>query len=411
MIYRVCVIGGGASGLTAAIAAARAPEGRGGVAVLERLPRAGKKLLATGSGRCNLSHRGADDPARYHSADPESAETIARVLSRFGVRRTLDFFEEIGIPAREDARGRLYPYSMLAGAVVDALRFEAAHLGVELIPDTPVRRLTREGDVYRAEGISARRVVVAAGGMVSPSLGSDGSGYALLEGFGHTRTPLFAGLTQLTAEREAVKGLGGVRVEVGAKLRIRGEAAASARDELLFTNYGLSGPLALTLSRAVSALGGVCSGVWLETDFLPDMEAGELARRLEARAKKRPEWPLENLFVGLLHKRVGLAVLRAAGVSGQGVCEGLDTAGAVSLASVAKAYRIPLTGTRTFGEAQITCGGIRLSEFDPDTLESRLAPGLHACGEVLDIDGDCGGFNLQWAWSSGWVAGMGAGEQ
>ncbi|MCL2030798.1 MAG: aminoacetone oxidase family FAD-binding enzyme [Oscillospiraceae bacterium] len=412
MIHPVCVIGGGASGLTAAVAAARAL-GEPGVVVLERLPRAGKKLLSTGSGRCNLSHREAGDPARYHSAESPAtggAETVARVLGRFGVRETLDFFEDIGIPVREDGRGRLYPYSLQAGAVVDALRFEAARLGAEIRPDTPVRRLAREGGVYRAGEVLARRVIVAAGGMASPSLGSDGSGYALLEGFGHTRTAVFAGLTQLTAGREAIPGLDGIRVEAGATLRIRGRAAASARDELLFTAYGLSGPLALSLSRSVSALGGEMSDVVLEADLLPDMDAAALAARLAERAEKRPEWPLENLFLGLLHKRAGLAVLRAAGLSPAALCGGLDGGGARRLASAVKAYRIPLTGTRGFGEAQVTCGGVRPGEFDPGTLESRLSPGLYACGEILDVDGSCGGFNLQWAWSSGWVAGTSAGR-
>lgn len=406
--YAICVVGGGAAGMMAAAAAARL-QGSSDILLLESQSRVGKKLLATGGGRCNFSHREANDPARYHSGCPDTA---AGVLRRFTPADTLRFFEEIGIPAWEED-GRLYPYSLQAGAVTDALRFECARLGVEVRCQTPVRRVTRENGIYIAEDARALRLIVATGGMASPALGSDGSGYALLEAFGHRRTPLFPALTQLVTEKPAIKGLSGLRLWAEGTLYIDGGIARRECEELLFTDYGLSGPLALALSRWASetlceASAGNGQEIRVEVNLFPDMEAEALRAHLQSRIARVPERPLEELFLGLLHKRLGLALLRVAGLSPAAPNGSLGFADIGTLTRSAKAYPITITGTRGFTDAQVTCGGAALSEFYPDTLESRLSPGLYACGEVLDVDGDCGGFNLQWAWSSGAVAGQSA---
>lgn len=404
--YALCVIGGGASGLMAALAAVKL-QGFPDVVLLEGQARVGKKLLATGNGRCNFSHREACDLSRYHSGCPE---TVEAVLSRSKPENTLRFFEALGIPAREED-GRLYPYSLQAGAVVDVLRYEAARLGVEIRTETPVKTIQTRNGLYIAGDVSAKRLIVATGGMASPALGSDGSGYALLEAFGHRRTPLFPALTQLVTTRPEIKGLSGVRIEVEATLLVCGKEARREREELMFTDYGLSGPLALALSReASSALAEGIMDVRAVIDLFPDMDGATLRGYLQERIKSRPERPLEDLFLGLLHKRLGLALLRIAELPPAAAHGSLKPREIDALVHLAKAYPITITGTRGFTDAQVTCGGIDLSGFVPETLESRFSPGLYACGEVLDVDGDCGGFNLQWAWSSGAVAGMGAAQ-
>ncbi|MDR1735739.1 MAG: aminoacetone oxidase family FAD-binding enzyme [Oscillospiraceae bacterium] len=403
----VLIVGGGASGLMAAIASAGV-QGVSRVVLAEKMPRVGKKLLATGNGRCNFTNVNADDMSFYKSGRPE---TVARVLARFTRGDTERFFNSVGVSARTED-GRLYPYSLLAGAVVDALRFEAGRLGVKTVTDTPVTVVEYGGGRYRAAGFAAKSLVVATGGMASPSLGSDGSGYAILTGFGHAKTAVFPALTQLVTEKAAIRGLSGIRVTAKAALYTGGVLAADGTDELLFTDYGLSGPLALSLSREASAYLNAlpeAENCGVTLDLFPEMDKEELLAKLLDRRRNHAEWAAEELFLGLAHKRVGLAVMRAAGIAHTGLCGGFAQEDILSAAEFAKAYPITVTGTRGFADAQVTCGGIALDDFAPDTLSSRLSPGLFACGEVLDADGQCGGFNLQWAWSSGYAAGRGAG--
>ena len=395
---KLIILGAGASGLMASLTAARAGAQ---VTLLERLPRAGKKLLATGNGRCNLSNRRAMELEFYHSAHPDR---LRAVLSAFSLEDTLAFFEDIGLPVRAEG-DQLYPHSLLAGAVVDALRFEAAALGVELCTEQAVTAIERSRGGFRVAGRSCARVIVATGGQASPHLGSDGSGYRLLAALGHTRSKLFPGLVQLVADKAAIKGLSGVKITPRIRLLADGARLQETESELLFTDYGLSGPAALALSRAVGIrMGKPCTAA---LDLLPEWEEAHLAETLRHRLTRHAALPAEEWLLGLLHKRLTLALLRRLDIAPSIPLGTLTAPEAAVLARLAKSYEIPVSGTRGFQDAQVTCGGILLSEFTA-SLESRLCPGLYACGEVLDADGDCGGFNLQWAWSSGAVAGRSA---
>ncbi len=392
----IAVIGGGASGLAAAIGASRSGAG---VTIFEKLPRVGKKLLATGNGRCNLSNARVDPERNYRSGD---LRLVKAVFEAFSPSDTLAFFDGLGIPVREGEDGRLYPYSLQAASVLDVLRFETARLGAKTVCGGEVTRIERSGEGFSVSGAYFGRVVVAAGGIAAPSLGGGRSGYELLRSFGHKITPLAPSIVQLKTDTSLTKALKGIKIDGALSLAHRDEIVSRQSGEILFTEYGLSGPPAMQLSTRLA--GKPISGFGVLIDFLPELAQDELAAMLDRRRLRHPERALEDIFVGLLPRRVGQTLLRSAGKTFEHTCGSLSPEDASRLAALAKHFHLNLTGTLGFQDAQVTSGGADLSGFS-HTLESQYMPGLHACGEVLDVDGDCGGYNLQWAWSSGMVAG------
>ncbi len=406
----VAVIGGGASGLAAAIAAAgrlRQAGVLGKTVIFERGQRVGRKLLATGNGRCNLSNRFAS-PERYHGGGREFVE---KVLARFSVENTLDFFDGIGLPVIEDGEGRLYPRSQQAAAVLDVLRIEAERLGAETLCGQEIVSITFKGGSFllvNAEGqrFAAQAVIVAAGGEASPSLGGGDGGYRLLTGLGHRVTPRLPAIVQLKTDTSSIKGLSGLKAKGGVSLAGTG---ARASGEILFTDYGLSGLAVMELSgEAVRRMAaGEQAAVLL--DLAEEFSEAELVKFLARRAGSRPEKRLEDFLVGFLPKRVGQCALKAAGAGPLSREAGsLGKKEIAALAAQLKRWRLAVTGHNGMKNAQVTAGGAAVCEFSAASLESKRCPGLYACGEVLDVDGDCGGFNLQWAWSSGRLAGESA---
>ncbi len=413
----VIVVGGGAAGLVAAIAAAR----RGApVLVLERMPRVGKKLLATGNGRCNFTNARLE-PRRFHGSDPAFARAA---LAAFGLPATLAFFAGLGVAAREEEAGKIFPRSGQASAVLDLLRHELAGLGVETRCDAPVTRLSPRRGAWEvatvAESVRCAAVVLAAGGRASPQLGSNGSGYELVRPLGHRLVEPFPALTRIRAASPYLRHLKGVKVDGTATLAARDPAhprvgqdlhgqGCCSSGEILFTETGLSGPPILDLSRRAGerALRREPTSVRLE--LCPDLDAAALAAELERRFTGSRGASAELALVGFLHKRLIVPVLRAAGVSDPArPARALTAAEVAAVAAVLKGWCFEVTGTDSWTDAQVTAGGIEVAGVHPASLESRLAPGLFLAGEVLDIDGDCGGFNLQWAWSSGQIAGSSA---
>ncbi|MCL2194757.1 MAG: aminoacetone oxidase family FAD-binding enzyme [Oscillospiraceae bacterium] len=367
MNYDVIIIGAGASGLAAAITAAQAGER---VLVLERMPRAGKKILATGNGRCNVSNRHAATH-EYHNQ-----RFAAPALQAFGAGECEAFFHALGLALWEDAEGRLYPRSNTAASVLDALRFGAQRAGAEMLCNVTADTLVRNGKGFAVNHhLRAQRVIVAAGGCAAPAHGSDGSGFALLRGLGHTIITPKPALVQLRCNSPLLPSLKGLRVRARATLVHNGEILRESEGEILFTDDGLSGIAAMELSL------GYRPGCTVELDLLPDYTPEQLAALL-AQWRAFTDLPL----TGLLPKRVAETVVK----SGQS----------------AKKIAFPVAGTRDFAHAQVTAGGADVREFDPQTLQSQLLPELFACGEVLDVHGGCGGFNLHWAWASGRLAAL-----
>lgn len=402
----IAVVGGGAAGLMAAYAAAR--EGAS-VTIVERCERAGRKLLATGNGRCNLTNLRAS-PEHYHGTGQALA---AEALLRVPPSEALTTFSSLGLVWREEEKGRVYPYSGQASAVLDVLRAGCARYGVTLACGQAVRSITRGEDGFSlqvGEGdiMCADRVIVTTGGRAASKLGSDGSGYALLTALGHHMTPCAPSLVQLRCTHPVLPALKGIRVQARITLRIGHHTAREEYGEILFTEYGLSGIAALSVSREVSP--AIAAGRTVEASLclLPEYDAAQRKSMMLDRRRLFADETAGQCCMGLLPRRVGEALCKTAGIPLDLPCARLSDAQASALAALLADWQFPVIGTQSFEHAQVTAGGIDGNEFAPGTMASRLVPGLYAAGEVLDVDGDCGGFNLQFAWASGLLAGRAA---
>ena len=396
------ILGGGASGMAAALAAAENPENQ--VILMERQSRVGKKLSATGNGRCNLTNLHVS-PAHYHGQQPEFAQYA---LSVFDAQAALEWFSGLGLLTVAEDSGKVYPYSDQANSVVDVLRFalEQENITVKLGFDAEKVRRTPTGFRVesREEGIDCDRLVIACGGLAGTKLGGTMSGYKFLRSLGHHCTKLRPTLVQIKTAWSGVTGLKGVRCNCHAAIYCEDRLHSQSTGELQFTEYGISGPVIFEISR------DVCQekGEWVaRLDFLPDM-AGE-ALMAELLRRKSTRLPASELLTGILHNRLGRVLSQAAGICAGQMVSQLPEEALEQVVQAVKNFEIRLTEPLGMDSAQVTAGGILTEEFDEKTMESRRIPGLYACGEVLDIDGDCGGYNLQWAWSSGRLAGLHAG--
>ena len=387
--YDVAIIGGGASGMIAAIVATTMnPDVR--IVVLEKNSRVGKKLLSTGNGRCNLTNMD-QSPVHYHG---KNVWFINEVLKQFTLEDTLEFFKTIGVETVEEGN-KVFPRSLQASSVLDLLRYNMKSRGVEEVCDFHCVGIKKEGDVFVLNSedgrtVDASAVLVAAGGKASPALGGTEDGYHLLERFGHHTTSLFPALVQVCVPSKKTLPLKGIKVQAVVSAYSRDTFLRQEEGEVLFTEYGLSGPPIFQLSRFASS---AFENIEFSLDLFPEYDNDALEKVLVSRKKLLPE---NMILSGLLHNTVGREILRELG---ENAC---DTK---SLVKILKKWTFKINGTRGWAQAQITCGGVNLGDFSPLTLESKLVKGLYACGEVLDADGDCGGYNLQWAWSSGAVAG------
>ena len=393
----VCVIGGGAAGMLAALTAA---ENGHRVLLLERQSRVGRKLLATGNGRCNLSNYHVS-PAHYHGG----ASFCDFALSQFDVGKTLQYFASLGLLTVSEASGRIYPMSNMAGSVLDVLRYALERPEIDLQTGqavTAVRKMP-EGFSVKTETdtFSAQRLILAAGGAAGSKVGGGMDGYRLAKSLGHHRTALYPSLVQLKTDPTYPRALKGVKAQCGISICRGSQVLARNSGEVLFTEYGVSGPAIFDLSRSVSAGG---SDLTCLLNFFPDWEEAEVLHWLSQRQAAMAAHEASTLLTGSCHTRLGQMICKSAGFTNQRAA-GLTRDDLRRIARQATHFALPITGTCGFDQAQVTAGGLDTSEFDPRTLQSRLVPGLYACGELLDIDGDCGGYNLQWAWSSGRLAG------
>ena len=395
----VAVIGGGASGMIAALTAAQVP-GRH-VLLLERQQRIGRKLLATGNGRCNLTNRNAA-PADYFGTD---AAFAAPALTRFTPQDTVEFFSGLGLLTVTEESGRVYPLSDSANSVLDVLRFALDRAGVEQRCASPVEELRPSGSGWQlacgSETITADAVILACGGAAGAKLGGVTDGYRLGKALGHRRSALYPSLTRILTDPEYPRSLKGIRVQAELRLTRHDNLLAESEGEVQFTETGISGPAGFDLSRAVS-FGG--DGQVVHLRLLPYDEAAVL-RLLKARRDALPDLEASELFTGMLHNRLGRVVVKAAGIPAAAPLHELSDSQLGDAARRCTDFCLAVRGVDGFDAAQVTAGGLLTESFVPETLESRLHPGLFACGEVLDIDGPCGGYNLQWAWASGALAG------
>ncbi len=400
----VGIIGGGASGMAAALAAAEYPDVQ--VVLLERQARVGRKLLATGNGRCNLTNLHALEQG-YHGENPEFSQPALRA---FGPASTLVWFRSLGLCTVAEPSGRVYPYSNQANSVVDVLRLALERPNIQIKTGFEVQKIRREEAGFALldgeETVLCEKLIVACGGLAGTKLGGSMAGYRLLGKLGHKCSRLRPTLVQFKCDWNGVTALKGVRANCHVQILRDGQLFSQSNGELQFTEYGLSGPVIFEVSRDVC----FAPGDWYcRLDFIPQWSIEDLKAELQRR--KKGSLPMDELLTGILHNRLGRVLTKAAGVKGKQLAQELEDWELAEVCRTVKSFEIPLTEPMGMDHAQVTAGGILTEQFDPQTMESRLVPGLYACGEVLDIDGDCGGYNLQWAWSSGHCAGLHAGKE
>lgn len=417
---KILVAGAGASGLMAAIAAADAGAE---VTVLEAMEKPGKKLLLTGNGRCNLTNLDPDLPDAYYGT---GAAAASKLLRQFGAKELLAWFEDLGLLVQEK-NGYVYPYSAQSGSVLDVLLIEARKLRIKLKYSERITEITHDPDAEHPWSVktaswcyAADAVILACGSKTIPTTGSDGSGYALAASLGHRICTVAPALTPITCKGPVPQTLAGVRCRACVTLTEQTAPQTSRRvlrretGELQWTKYGISGIVVFQLSRFVSlAPSGARQSVSI--DFLPEFEQDALNRFLVKRAAMLGEEKTGMLLSGILHEKIIPVVLSLADRKLKGkkplaktCCQDLSAEQLQNILSALKNFQLEVTGTKSYDIAQICAGGVDCSELFPETLESRLHKGLYFAGEILDVDGPCGGYNLQWAWTSGYLAGKSA---
>ena len=392
----VLIVGGGAAGLMAA--AAIGP--RKSVILIDGNPKYGKKLLATGNGRCNLTNLDIDP--KYYHGDPLSKE----VLQKVPAQKVLDVFEQMGLLCRADGEGRVYPRSLQAAAVLRALE-RALPDSLLCLNELQITDLQRQDGGFLAaaqngETVFAERVLLACGGKASPAH-SSGSGYELAQSLGHHVTALSPSLAPLRVAGKVTRALKGMRCRAAATLYQNDKIIHAESGEVIFGDGQLSGICVFNLCARLRETG--TDGVEVGLDFVPELEAQDLLAYFQRLCSTRPQLPAGEICSGLLNLRVGQEIAKAAGLPHDAPLESLREAQLAQITSLCKDWRFAVTGPAGWKDAQVTAGGVPLSEVELASMESKLCPGLYLAGEILDADGDCGGYNLHWAWATGLLAG------
>ena len=392
--YVAAIIGGGASGLMCALRLQERDVG--GVVLLERNERLGRKLSATGNGQGNISNLELSEK-NYFSSDTAAAFAQIR---RFGREDLLQYLSLLGGLFTADERGRVYPASRQAASVTDLLRFALRRGDTEIKLGELVRGVRVDGNNFIIStdkgNYMADNVVLACGGKASPHFGTDGNGYALAKAFGHTVTPLRPSLVQLLTERAPIRGLKGVRADCAVSLVRSGKTEIKLRGDVIFADYGVSGDAVFRLSAYYKR--GDC----LEIDFLPEHSEKDVENALREKVALDPSLGVEDLFRCVVNSAVGKALLRRCGIAADAKA-GDGSVQFKTVAAAAKKFSVQIEGTAGFENAQVTKGGVPMQELD-ENLMSRKQKGLYIVGELADVDGECGGYNLQWAFSSGAAA-------
>lgn len=407
----IIVIGGGAAGLMAAITAA----GHGArTVIIEHMDRVGKKILATGNGKCNYTN--ALQGISYYRG--ENPAFVLPVFEQFGFEDTVSFFKELGIWPKE-RNGYYYPASEQASSVLDVLRMEAEYRGVKIVTSCEIKRLEKrqEGREKRymiqanCDTFSCEKIIFAPGLLASPKTGSDGSAFPYIERLGHHFIDIVPALVQLQGKQAFFKALAGIRAESRVDLHIKNEQIQSETGELQLTDYGISGIPVFQISRYATKALLHKQPVYALLNFAHRMTAEELMELLVKRFTVNAHGKTASeAMVGFLNKKLSDVLLKEAGISLHVPAMEVERRQLARLRELIQGLRVDIIGSKNFDAAQVCAGGVDTREIDNRTLESKLAEGVYFAGEVIDIDGTCGGYNLQWAWSSGYVAGAHAAE-
>ena len=412
----VIIVGAGASGLMAGICAARRGKK---VLIIDRMAKAGKKIYATGNGKCNYTNTQYD----YDSYRGENVDIVSEVLAKFSYEDTIDFFEELGVLAK-NKDGYIYPYSEQASSVVEVMLMELDNLGVKILLEENVQKIIKNSNMKMNKKIVINeskyskdiddkkneenvgytvvtdknkhicsKVILATGGMASPKLGSNGSGYALAESLGHSIVKPNKALVQLKTKGKEYKSLSGVRIQGKVTMYIEGEEIRTNYGEFVFTDYGISGIPIMQLSRYAAVGLSNNKKVRIELDFYPDIDDKELLVLLRNRQKNCYYKDNYELLIGMINNKLAAYIDRKS----NGRLE--------AMIRYMKKLPMEIVDTNSWDNAQVTAGGVSTKEIDYHTMESKVSKGLYITGELMDIDGTCGGYNLQWAWATGYIEG------
>lgn len=403
---KIGIIGGGAAGMMAAITAA----GQGAeVTVLERGERVGKKILMTGNGKCNLGNIFLDLD-KYYGSDKE---WIGEALQRFGTEETLQFFHSLGLLIK-NKNGYLYPACEQAAVVLDVLRNEMKALGVEPVCECKINQISaHDNGITVSDGkqnFTFDKVILACGSKAAPKTGSDGSGYKLAKQLGHHIVPTVPALVQLKCGEDYMKAVAGVRAEGRIQIWKDGECVAEETGELQFTEYGISGIPVFQISRVVNYILREQKEVQVVLNLLPDFEENDFEQLIAGRNLLQGQRTIEEFFTGILNKKIMTLFMKLAGLKPNMPVEQADEETVNQVYQLCRQWKLHVTGSNPYDNAQVCAGGVDVSEVTGE-MESKLVPGVYFAGELLDVDGKCGGYNLQWAWTSGYLAAMAATER
>jgi len=401
--YDVIIIGGGSSGLAAAIFSAR---NSAKTAIVERLQRIGKKILVTGNGRCNFSNASLQQK-NYHGTFPTF---VGYIFSQFNGLQIVAFFDEFGILSKEEEDGQIFPRCDQAGAVLDVLRYECSRLGVDELCSREISEIIQKQDRFilktaENEELHSKKVIITTGGKASPQFGSNGSGFVLAQKLGHTIIEPYPSLVQIKLDDENLNHLKGIRSDARVSLYANESLIDTQEGEILFTEYGISGIPVLQLSRYIHHPEIKDKPMKLHIDIFPEISFHDLKKMIVERFLKLFYKSVEDAMIGLMNKRMIAPALVLAGIDKAQLSSELNCPEIEKLTHQLKDRKFVIKGTLSWRDAQVTAGGISTAEVNDRSLESKLVPGLFFAGEVLDIHGDSGGYNLAWAWASGYVAG------
>ena len=399
----IAIVGGGAAGLVAAITAAQKGSD---VTIFEQNDRVGKKILASGNGRCNITNAHLD-VSDYFGADPAFA---AFALNEFGFARFKKFCAAMGLLIQVKEDGRCYPLSNSAVSVVTALQEFARNCGVAFVCDTPIERIEKAEGTFRLHCGEKRfegytRLLIATGSEAAPQLGANPSGYAFAEAFGHTLNPTYPSLVALELESPLPAKMAGVKQDAEVTLYLDGKAEQKVQGDILFTRYGISGFAILDVSQMASEALTYYRNVKIGLKLLPGFERQSLAEQIAQLCKSVPSYSAETLLCGLLPLKIVRCVLAACTIDPQTKASELTTKTIKQLANTLCDWRFEVSGTHGFKHAEVSGGGVATEEIDDKTMASKKVEGLYFAGELLDIVGRRGGYNLHFAWASGYLAG------
>ncbi|WP_250277962.1 BaiN/RdsA family NAD(P)/FAD-dependent oxidoreductase [[Clostridium] colinum] len=397
----LAIIGGGAVGLSSAIHAHNLSKDNINIIILEKMDRVGKKILATGNGRCNFTNINTT----YKNFYGKDKLFTKYFLEQFSPQDTIEFFYSLGVLHTVLENGKVYPYSEQASSILDALRNKIDSLNIPIKTEFDVKAINKKKSQFKIvstknETILADKIILATGGVASPNLGSNGSGIKILKSLGHSCTSLTPALVQLKTPPEKVKSLKGIKITGNLKMYNNTTFLKEEFGEILFTDYGISGPPVFQLSTLFARYNNLIAYI----DFMPNFSQEKVFKILKDRKNILSYTNMENYFNGLLNKRLGNIIAKNSGIEKLSfLVKNLTDDMLKNMAYLIKNYKLPILDTNGFNNAQVTAGGINTDEFNNKTLESKIIKGLYCAGEILDVVGDCGGFNLQWAWSSSYV--------